>query len=295
MSASHTSNARRKAGKSLGVLILAAGQGTRMESAVPKVLHPVGGKPMIFHTLRIANAMKAAAIGIVVGSWYSDHSGRRFLVVLVPSLLACLGLAVLAVGNFFGSFGWQYFAMFVAAPGGACLIPVILAWMGDTVRGSTRTPVAYAMVVGTGPPHPTAPPSPPRARVRVRAHTHTDTYGRTHLWRPGPVGCPGPGRSPGIGNLSGMVGPTIYSSTYACFFEDRSRGPVGVPCPLPNETACAPYPAQPYTCPWEITYLYGHIVMAAFMFFAALVSILVHFYVTVDPEVRIAPLGMRSG
>jgi len=60
-------NAQRKSGKSQCVLILAAGQGTRMESATPKVLHQVGGKPMIFYTLRIANALKPAAIGIVVG------------------------------------------------------------------------------------------------------------------------------------------------------------------------------------------------------------------------------------
>ncbi|MBI5241124.1 MAG: bifunctional UDP-N-acetylglucosamine diphosphorylase/glucosamine-1-phosphate N-acetyltransferase GlmU [Elusimicrobia bacterium] len=51
----------------MGVLILAAGQGTRMESALPKVLHPMGGKPMIFYTLRLANALKPAAIGVVVG------------------------------------------------------------------------------------------------------------------------------------------------------------------------------------------------------------------------------------
>ncbi len=60
-------NGQRKNGSSLGVLILAAGQGTRMESSLPKVLHKVGGKPMIFHTLRIANALKPAGIGIVVG------------------------------------------------------------------------------------------------------------------------------------------------------------------------------------------------------------------------------------
>ncbi|MCX5795464.1 MAG: bifunctional UDP-N-acetylglucosamine diphosphorylase/glucosamine-1-phosphate N-acetyltransferase GlmU [Elusimicrobia bacterium] len=60
-------NGQRKGGKSLGVLILAAGQGTRMESSLPKVLHGVGGKPMIFYILRLANALKPAAIGIVVG------------------------------------------------------------------------------------------------------------------------------------------------------------------------------------------------------------------------------------
>lgn len=52
---------------SLGVLILAAGQGTRMESSIPKVLHAVGGRPMIFYVLRVANALKPSAIGTVVG------------------------------------------------------------------------------------------------------------------------------------------------------------------------------------------------------------------------------------
>ena len=33
------------------VLILAAGQGTRMKSALPKVLHRVAGRPMIQHVL----------------------------------------------------------------------------------------------------------------------------------------------------------------------------------------------------------------------------------------------------
>lgn len=38
-----------------------------MESSVPKVLHPVGGRPMIFYTLRVANALKPNAIGVVIG------------------------------------------------------------------------------------------------------------------------------------------------------------------------------------------------------------------------------------
>jgi len=56
-----------KNSRSLGVLILAAGEGTRMESTIPKVLHHVGGRPMLFYTLRLANALKPQAIGVVVG------------------------------------------------------------------------------------------------------------------------------------------------------------------------------------------------------------------------------------
>ncbi len=39
---------------SLSVVILAAGQGTRMKSSTPKVLHEISGKPMLFHTIDVA-------------------------------------------------------------------------------------------------------------------------------------------------------------------------------------------------------------------------------------------------
>lgn len=46
-----------------GAIILAAGRGVRMRSAVPKVFHPVGGTPMV---LRVLNAVRAAGISDVV-------------------------------------------------------------------------------------------------------------------------------------------------------------------------------------------------------------------------------------
>ena len=36
---------------SLAVVIMAAGMGTRMKSRIPKVLHPVLGKPMLRHMI----------------------------------------------------------------------------------------------------------------------------------------------------------------------------------------------------------------------------------------------------
>ena len=57
----------KKGKEQLAALILAAGQGTRMESSIPKVLHHVGGRPMLYYILRIANALKPGAIGVVVG------------------------------------------------------------------------------------------------------------------------------------------------------------------------------------------------------------------------------------
>ncbi|MEJ1360897.1 MAG: NTP transferase domain-containing protein, partial [Candidatus Sedimenticola sp. (ex Thyasira tokunagai)] len=38
----------------LGVVILAAGQGTRMKSALPKVLHPLADKPLLGHVVTVA-------------------------------------------------------------------------------------------------------------------------------------------------------------------------------------------------------------------------------------------------
>ena len=43
----------------LAAVVLAAGKGTRMKSALPKVLHPVGGKPMLGHVL---DALKHAGV-----------------------------------------------------------------------------------------------------------------------------------------------------------------------------------------------------------------------------------------
>ena len=51
----------------LDVIILAAGQGTRMQSALPKVLHPVAGKPLLQHVADSALALAPAACHVIVG------------------------------------------------------------------------------------------------------------------------------------------------------------------------------------------------------------------------------------
>lgn len=48
-------------------IILAAGEGTRMRSAVPKVLHPVGGMPIIGHVARAAREAGSSRIALVTG------------------------------------------------------------------------------------------------------------------------------------------------------------------------------------------------------------------------------------
>jgi len=49
------------------VAILAAGQGTRMKSSLPKVLHAISGRPLIEHVLRTAEAISPATVTVVVG------------------------------------------------------------------------------------------------------------------------------------------------------------------------------------------------------------------------------------
>jgi len=52
---------------SLLIVVLAAGKGTRMKSALPKVLHQVAGRSMVAHVLELATSSGAAAISVVVG------------------------------------------------------------------------------------------------------------------------------------------------------------------------------------------------------------------------------------
>src|SRR5687768_14653929 len=54
-------------GADVHVAILAAGQGTRMKSALPKVLHRISGRSLIEHVLRTAEAVEPATVTVVVG------------------------------------------------------------------------------------------------------------------------------------------------------------------------------------------------------------------------------------
>ena len=53
--------------RSLSVVVLAAGMGTRMKSAQPKVLHKIAGKPMVNHVIDAARSLHAEQTLIVVG------------------------------------------------------------------------------------------------------------------------------------------------------------------------------------------------------------------------------------
>lgn len=53
---------------SLNIIILAAGNGKRMRSALPKVMHKVGGKPMLEHVLISAKKLNPKSMNVVISS-----------------------------------------------------------------------------------------------------------------------------------------------------------------------------------------------------------------------------------
>jgi bifunctional UDP-N-acetylglucosamine pyrophosphorylase / glucosamine-1-phosphate N-acetyltransferase len=56
----------------LSVVILAAGQGKRMKSDLPKVLQPLAGRPLLAHVIDVAQSLEPAEVFVVYG-----HGGER--------------------------------------------------------------------------------------------------------------------------------------------------------------------------------------------------------------------------
>ncbi|HYT76624.1 MAG TPA: bifunctional UDP-N-acetylglucosamine diphosphorylase/glucosamine-1-phosphate N-acetyltransferase GlmU, partial [Vicinamibacterales bacterium] len=100
------------------VVILAAGRGTRMKSADPKVLHEALGIPLIEHVLRAADSLRPASVVVVVGhgasrveAALSKRLGLRFalqepqlgtghaLLQAAPHLAGAAGTVVLLYGD----------------------------------------------------------------------------------------------------------------------------------------------------------------------------------------------------
>jgi len=63
-------------------IILAAGEGTRMRSSLPKVLHPVGGLPIVGHVVRAAAAAGAQRIAVVTAP--AHDRVRASIAALLP-------------------------------------------------------------------------------------------------------------------------------------------------------------------------------------------------------------------
>lgn len=67
--------------QNLAIIVLAAGQGTRMKSTTPKLLHPLGGMPIVGHVLATAKSLGAAHVVSVV-----RHERDRLAEVITADL-----------------------------------------------------------------------------------------------------------------------------------------------------------------------------------------------------------------
>ena len=99
------------------VLILAAGKGTRMKSDLPKVLHSVGGLPMIGHVLAAAAALSPERPVIVVGE-DMDEVARTVdpCDVVVQSPRLGTGHAVLSAREALGDFSGDILILYGDTP-----------------------------------------------------------------------------------------------------------------------------------------------------------------------------------
>ena len=61
----------------LEVVILAAGKGSRMSSSEPKVMHELGGRPMLEHVLLTAESLPCDKIHVVLG--HGSEKVREYL------------------------------------------------------------------------------------------------------------------------------------------------------------------------------------------------------------------------
>ncbi|HEX2299181.1 MAG TPA: bifunctional UDP-N-acetylglucosamine diphosphorylase/glucosamine-1-phosphate N-acetyltransferase GlmU, partial [Pseudonocardiaceae bacterium] len=76
------------AGSLTAAIVLAAGEGTRMHSATPKVLHPIAGRPLVEHAVRAAAGLSPQQLVVVVGH------GREAVAAHLRTVAADLGREV---------------------------------------------------------------------------------------------------------------------------------------------------------------------------------------------------------
>jgi bifunctional UDP-N-acetylglucosamine pyrophosphorylase/glucosamine-1-phosphate N-acetyltransferase len=86
---------------------LAAGQGTRMKSSLPKVLHPLGGKPLFLHPLGTAQRLEPERVAVVIGHGAGavrDAYDRNDVIWITQEKQLGTGHAVLSAQRAFSDF-----------------------------------------------------------------------------------------------------------------------------------------------------------------------------------------------
>ncbi|MFC0632376.1 bifunctional UDP-N-acetylglucosamine diphosphorylase/glucosamine-1-phosphate N-acetyltransferase GlmU [Brevundimonas balnearis] len=138
-------------------IILAAGQGTRMKSPLPKVLHPVGGRAMLDHAIDAAEGLGCERIVVVVGNHSPEvraHVEKRLgaAAIAVQDPPLGTGHAVLAAKAALNGFDGEVVVTYGDVPllTAADIAPVF-AGDGVTVIGfEARDPGAYGRLILSG-------------------------------------------------------------------------------------------------------------------------------------------------
>ena len=132
----------------MNIVILAAGQGKRMRSDLPKVLHPLAGKPLLAHVLDTARELHAAKICVVVG-----HGGEQVRAALIaPDLAWAIQEPQLGTGHAVLQALPQFYAvpMHDAETAGAVPRAPTLILYGDVPLIQAETLVRLIKVAGEG-------------------------------------------------------------------------------------------------------------------------------------------------
>jgi len=130
----------------LAVLILAAGQGTRMKSAVPKVLHRVANRAMVEHVLAAAAPLGAARTVVVVGPGMDAVTAAVAPAETVVQLQPRgTGHAVMSARPLLEGFAGDVLVL----PGDAPLVTT--ASLAALIAERRRAPEAAAVVLGMRP------------------------------------------------------------------------------------------------------------------------------------------------
>ncbi len=119
----------------MNVVILAAGQGKRMHSDLPKVLHPLAGRPLLAHVIATARSLEPGVICIVYG-----HGGERVRAALdAPGLVWAKQAPQLGTGH----------ALAQALPQLNTRVPTLVLY-GDVPLTRMHTLRALAKAAGKG-------------------------------------------------------------------------------------------------------------------------------------------------
>ncbi len=104
--------------RELAVLVLAAGQGTRMKSERNKVLHELAGRPMLGFLLSAAEALEPARLGVVIGNGADEvreaFAGRTQFVLQAEQLGT--GHAVMMAEDFLRGFSGDVLILYGDTP-----------------------------------------------------------------------------------------------------------------------------------------------------------------------------------